>query len=211
MTDGLQILNARYVSSAVRPDQYPVEDRPEIAFLGRSNVGKSSLINSLCRHRGLALVSGRPGKTQTINFFAVNAKIAEVERLEWFLVDLPGYGYAQRAKESRRQWSAFIDTYITKAPRLQLVCQLIDIRHSPMGSDRAAYNWLAGGSRVPVQIVATKADKLSRSEIRQQTELIRRELGCEGRVIPYSAVTGQGRDELLDVIGTILLQLQSRD
>ena len=201
----LHILNAKYLASAVRPDQYPPGEVVEVAFIGRSNVGKSSLINSLCRHRGLALVSGRPGKTQTVNFFSVNAKLEEEQRIEWFLVDLPGYGYAKTAKSNKLQWSKFISQYITESPRLRLVCQLIDIRHDPMESDKEAYQWLSQGP-APVQLIATKADKLNRSQIKKNTDTIARQLGAQGRVIPYSALKGDGRDELLDTISRILLK-----
>lgn len=201
----LHILNAKYLASAVRPDQYPPGEVVEVAFIGRSNVGKSSLINSLCRHRGLALVSGRPGKTQTVNFFSVNAKLEEEQRIEWFLVDLPGYGYAKTAKSNKLQWSKFISQYIMESSRLRLVCQLIDIRHDPMESDKDAYQWLSQGP-APVQLIATKADKLNRSQIKKNTDTIARQLGAQGRVIPYSALKGDGRDELLDTISRILLK-----
>ena len=201
----LHILNAKYLASAVRPDQYPPGEVVEVAFIGRSNVGKSSLINSLCRHRGLALVSGRPGKTQTVNFFSVNAKLEEEQRIEWFLVDLPGYGYAKTAKSNKLLWSKFISQYIMESPRLRLVCQLIDIRHDPMESDKDAYQWLSQGP-APVQLIATKADKLNRSQIKKNTDTIARQLGAQGRVIPYSALKGDGRDELLDTISRILLK-----
>ena len=201
----LHILNAKYLASAVRPDQYPPGEVVEVAFIGRSNVGKSSLINSLCRHRGLALVSGRPGKTQTVNFFSVNAKLEEEQRIEWFLVDLPGYGYAKTAKSNKLQWSKFFSQYIMESPRLRLVCQLIDIRHDPMESDKDAYQWLSQGP-APVQLIATKADKLNRSQIKKNTDTIARQLGAQGRVIPYSALKGDGRDELLDTISRILLK-----
>lgn len=201
----LHILNAKYLASAVRPDQYPSGEMVEVAFIGRSNVGKSSLINSLCRHRGLALVSGRPGKTQTVNFFSVNARLDEEQRIEWFLVDLPGYGYAKTAKSNKLQWSKFISQYIMESPRLRLVCQLIDIRHDPMESDKEAYQWLSQGP-APVQLIATKADKLNRSQIKKNTDTIAKQLGAQGRVIPYSALKGDGRDELLDTISRVLLK-----
>lgn len=205
MKEYLRILNACYTASAVRIDQYPEGDFAEIAFIGRSNVGKSSLINSLCRHRGLALVSGRPGKTQTINFFTVTAKVEEDRRINWFLVDLPGYGYAKRAKESKQHWLKFIDEYINKSERLKLVCLLIDSRHSLMESDRDAYLWLMKG-HAPIQVVATKADKLSRSEVKKNIDNIARDLKPKENIIGYSALSGDGREELLDVIGRILLK-----
>lgn len=205
MKENFRIINACYTASAVRLDQYPEGDFSEIAFIGRSNVGKSSLINSLCRHRGLALVSGQPGKTQTINFFTVTSKVAEDHRISWFLVDLPGYGYAKRAKESKQQWAKFIDEYIQKSNRLKLVCHLIDCRHSLMESDREAYSWLIGRG-VPIQVVATKTDKLSRAEAKKNIDSIAKELKPAADIIAYSALKGDGRNELLDVIGCILLK-----
>ena len=204
-SESFRILNARYTASAVRADQYPEGDFAEIAFIGRSNVGKSSLINSLCRHRGLALVSGRPGKTQTVNFFTVTAKIAEDRRIDWFLVDLPGYGYAKRAKENKSQWSRFIDEYIHKSPRLKLVCQLIDSRHPLMESDKEAYAWLLRG-QAPIQVIATKTDKLSKAEVKKNTDIMKKGLQLEGNIVGYSALKGDGRDELLDVIARILVK-----
>ena len=119
----------QYIASAVKPEQYPEEDLPEIVFIGRSNVGKSSLINSLTRVNNLARVSSSPGKTQTINFIDVGLKIAGVEgRKAFYLVDLPGYGYAKTGKEKRKIWSKFIEEYLLNSPRLKFVCQLIDIR-----------------------------------------------------------------------------------
>lgn len=202
----LNVAWARYTASAVRPDQYPEGDFPEVAFVGRSNVGKSSLINSLCRHGGLARISGTPGKTQTINFYTVAVKFGESERRQFFLVDLPGYGYARTGRAARRQWTKFIDEYLASSPRLKLVCQLIDSRHPPMDSDLAAYRRLAELGR-PVQVVATKADKLSRMAARRSAADIAAGLGARGApVIAYSSAAGTGRDELLDVISHILLQ-----
>ena len=198
MTDGLQILNARYVSSAVRPDQYPVEDRPEIAFLGRSNVGKSSLINSLCRHRGLALVSGRPGKTQTINFFAVNAKIAEVERLEWFLVDLPGYGYAKVSRSEKERWARLMEAYFQdKQGLITLGVLIVDARHKPTADDCTMHNWFCQ-TGCPEIVVANKLDKLRPREIEPALALIRQtlELPESEPLLPFSAEKGTGRQEL---------------
>ncbi|MBQ1808919.1 MAG: YihA family ribosome biogenesis GTP-binding protein, partial [Selenomonas sp.] len=151
------ITQGKYIASAVRKDQYPEEDLPEIVFIGRSNVGKSSLINSLTRVNNLARVSSQPGKTQTINFFEVGIKIAEVEeRKAFYLVDLPGYGYAKTGKENRKIWSKFIEEYFLTSPRLRFVCQLIDIRHEPMASDVDMFNWLVDND-IPVLIIATKA------------------------------------------------------
>ncbi len=201
------VVAARYVASAVRPDQYPPGDFAEVAFVGRSNVGKSSLINSLCRHGGLARTSGTPGKTQTLNFYAVTVKLGEGERREFLLVDLPGYGYARTGRAMRRQWAQFIDEYLAASPRLRLVCQLIDSRHPPMDSDLAAYRRLAELG-LTVQVVATKTDKLSRQAAKKNVAVIRAALAlpAAATVIAYSAPEGTGRDELLDVIDHLLLK-----
>jgi GTP-binding protein len=201
------VVGARYLASAVRADQYPEGDFAEVAFIGRSNVGKSSLINSLCRHGGLARTSATPGKTQTINFYSVALKYSEEERRQFLLVDLPGYGYARTGRATRRQWTKFIDEFLAASPRLRLVCQLIDSRHPPMDSDKDAYRRLAELGR-PVQVVATKTDKLSRQAAKKNVAVIRAGLALpEGAdVIAYSATDGTGRSELLDVISHILLE-----
>ncbi|VBB06257.1 Hypothetical protein LUCI_1476 [Lucifera butyrica] len=200
------IIQAKYLASAVRPDQYPAGDWQEISFIGRSNVGKSSLINSLCRHHGLARVSGTPGKTQTINFYVLTAKLADEKRLDFLLVDLPGYGYARTGQANRRQWSRFIEEYLLYSPRLRLICQLIDIRHHPMDSDIMVHQWLTENN-LPVQIMATKADKLSRSQVKKQSTVIRDVFSqSNSNPIAYSSVQGTGRDELVDAIRKVLLK-----
>ena len=131
MKEKVIITQGKYIASAVRADQYPETKMKEIVFMGRSNVGKSSLINSLTRVRGLARVSRQPGKTQTINFYELGAKIEGIEdRRDFYLVDLPGYGYAKTGKENRKRWAKFIDEYLVKSPQLQFVCQLVDSRHA---------------------------------------------------------------------------------
>lgn len=210
-SDGLagkiDVINAKYTASAVRQDQYPVGDMGEIAFIGRSNVGKSSLINSLTRHGGLARTSGSPGKTQTLNYYTVTLKYDETGRQDFFLVDLPGYGYAKRGKESRRQWSKFIDEYFIKSNRLKLICQLIDVRHPPMDSDIEAFHQLMELG-LPVQIIATKADKVSRMLMGKHIEIIRSGLGISPsqKPIAYSVPKVVGRSALLDVIHQTLLK-----
>ncbi len=131
--------------------------------------------------------------------------IAENRRIDWFLVDLPGYGYAKRAKENKSQWSRFIDEYIHKSPRLKLVCQLIDSRHPLMESDKEAYAWLLRG-QAPIQVIATKTDKLSKAEVKKNTDIMKKGLQLEGNIVGYSALKGDGRDELLDVIARILVK-----
>lgn len=202
----INITSGQYIASAVRINQYPEGELHEIAFMGRSNVGKSSLINSLCRRNALARTSGSPGKTQTLNFYRLMAKMSEEERHEFFLVDLPGYGYARTGRSNRQQWAKFIEEYLLESPRLQLACQLIDIRHDPMESDINTYRWLIEND-VPVQVVATKADKLTRMNIQKNVNAIRKGLGMKGdHIIAYSSENGLGRNELLDVIGQILLK-----
>ena len=200
----LDIIQAQYVASAVRRDQFPEEALPEVAFIGRSNVGKSSLINSVCRHRGLARTSGTPGKTQTINFFKVLMREGE-ERLPFHLVDLPGYGYAKTGQEKRKIWSRFIADYFTQSPYLRLVCLLDDIRHAPMPSDIEMFRRLADKG-LPLQLILTKADKISKNQVASAVANARKSLQTQGiaEVMAYSAQNGQGRQELLDLIKLIL-------
>lgn len=200
----LDIIQAQYVASAVRRDQFPEEALPEVAFIGRSNVGKSSLINSLCRHRGLARTSGTPGKTQTINFFKVMMREGE-ERLPFHLVDLPGYGYAKTGQANRKVWSRFIEDYFKQSPYLRLVCLLVDIRHAPMPSDVEMFRRLADKG-LPLQLILTKADKISKNQVASAVANARKSLQTQGiaEVMAYSAQNGQGRQELLDLIKLIL-------
>ena len=205
---GPRIIASKYVASAVRPDQYPEGDTVEVAFLGRSNVGKSSLINSLCNHRGLALVSGQPGKTKTINFFTITSKedISETEerRYEWFLVDLPGYGYAKTDKSNRNIWSSFIADYILQSERLMLLCLLVDGRHPELPIDQEAFNWLREAG-VPLQIVVTKVDKLNSKERQQNMRFIKENFPCEAPAIPYSSLNHTGRELLLQRINQVIV------
>ncbi|HJF85547.1 MAG TPA: ribosome biogenesis GTP-binding protein YihA/YsxC [Megamonas hypermegale] len=203
--DKINIIRAKYTASAVKKAQYPAERLKEIAFIGRSNVGKSSLINSLTRVHNLARVSGQPGKTQTINFFELTARIIETGEDKLFhLVDLPGYGYAKTAQTNRKQWAKFIEEYFLNSEHLQFVCQLIDIRHAPMKSDIEMFNWLVKNN-VPVLIIATKADKISRGAVAKQVAQIKKMLGVkEIDILPYSSVKNAGRSELLEVIYQML-------
>lgn len=205
--DRVIITQGSYVASAVNKEQYPQNDLPEIVFMGRSNVGKSSLINSLTRVNNLARVSSQPGKTQTINFFEVGVKIAEAdERKAFYLVDLPGYGYAKTGKERRKIWSKFIEEYLLNSVRLQFVCQLIDIRHEPMASDVEMFQWLIKNN-IPVLVIATKADKIGKNARNKNIAAIKRNLGIqEISVLPYSSLKNEGRSDLLDVIGDSLLE-----
>lgn len=200
------ITQGRYVASAVRKDQYPEKELTEIVFIGRSNVGKSSLINSLTRVKNLARVSSQPGKTQTINFYEVGLKVEGGERQEFYLVDLPGYGYARTGKESRKLWAKFIEEYLLHSPRLSFVCQLIDIRHEPMASDVEMFQWLVKNG-LPVLLIATKSDKVGKSQQQKQIAAIKRAVGVpEVSVLPYSSLKNEGRSFLLDVIADALVE-----
>ena len=207
MKEKVIITQGKYIASAVRADQYPENKMKEIVFMGRSNVGKSSLINSLTRVRGLARVSRQPGKTQTINFYELGAKIEEIEdRQDFYLVDLPGYGYAKTGKENRKRWAKFIDEYLVKSPQLQFVCQLVDSRHEPMPADIDMVRWLVEHD-LPVLVIATKADKLSKSALAKNIALIKTRFGVTDMdVLPYSSLKNEGRSELLDVIASALVQ-----
>ena len=202
------IIRSKYVASAVRADQYPPTRMIEAAFIGRSNVGKSSLINSLCRRNGLARVSATPGKTQTSNFYELEAKRTDEgldERAKFYLVDLPGYGFAKTNRNNKEQWSGFISKYLSGSDNLGLVCQLIDIRHKPMESDLECYQWLKDcGLRV--QIVLTKSDKLSKNAAMSQKALFKREMGLsEDDIITYTSSQHTNRGELINRIMAALV------
>lgn len=205
------LIKAKYSASAVRPDQYPAPYLDEVAFIGRSNVGKSSLINSLTRRNGLARVSGSPGKTQTINFYEIEGKrILEAadQRKQFYIVDLPGYGFARTSKENKDQWSGFIRKYLSGSEHLRLVCQLIDIRHKPLDSDIDCYHWLMGCG-VPVQLILTKSDKVSKNVAASQKALFKRELGLDDeRIMTYTSSQHTARGEL---ITRIMEYMQSSD
>ena len=207
MSEPVVITKAAYLASAVRRDQYPEEQRPAVAFIGRSNVGKSSLINSLTRIRQLAHISGKPGKTQTINFYELLMRIdGGEERHPVHLVDLPGYGYAKAARESRKTWAKFIEEYFLHAENLHFVALLLDIRHAPMTSDCKMFDWLVAHD-IPVLVIATKADKLGRTARQKQLSLMRRTLGVPDlSILPYSVPKNEGRTELLDVMKEYLLE-----
>ena len=205
MEEKVVITQGKYLASAVKREQYPEVQRKEFVFIGRSNVGKSSLINSLTMVHQLARVSSQPGKTQTINFYEIGAKLGDnPERKDFYLVDLPGYGYAKTGAKRRKIWSQFINEYLLSSETLQFVCQLIDIRHEPMASDIEMFRWLVE-HKLPVLVVATKADKVSRNGVAKSIVQIKNALGVpELDVLPYSSVKNTGREELLQVIGESL-------
>ena len=204
------VTSSEYVISAVNPAQYSQMKLPEIVFIGRSNVGKSSLINSLTKRKNLARVSQTPGKTQTINFYKVKLKInsdkeSEIEYREFYLVDLPGYGYAKTSKSNRKLWAHFIEQYLQTSEQIRFVCQLIDIRHEPMESDLQMFQWLVENN-LPVLIAATKSDKISKNAQTKQVASIKKALNIdELSVLPYSSIKNEGRSELLDTIADSLI------
>ena len=167
----------------------PENDLPEFAFAGKSNVGKSSLINALMNRKSLARTSSQPGKTQTINFYRINQ--------DMYYVDLPGYGYAKVSVEVKAKWGKMIERSLTTSKALKCVFLLIDIRHEPSANDRLMYDWIVSNGYHPV-IIATKLDKIKRSQTAKQVKLIRDTLGMEkeGVIIPFSAETKQGREEI---------------
>ena len=166
---------------------------PEFAFAGKSNVGKSSLINGLLNRRALARTSSQPGKTQTINFYNVNDDL--------YFVDLPGYGYAKVSVEVKAKWGKMIERYLKKSKMLKCIFLLIDIRHDPSANDKLMYDWIVSNGYKPV-IIATKLDKLKRSQIQKHVKMVREGLGLakEDILIPFSAETKQGRDEIWALI-----------
>lgn len=189
------IIKAVYATTAVRRDQYPEGSVPEVAFLGRSNVGKSSLINSLCNHRGLARVSGAPGKTQTINYFSAALRRRDEaegeQRLPFYLVDLPGYGFAKTGGKNRDMWSAFIGEYVTQSPNLCVLCLLVDLRHPGLAIDQQAYDWLSSAG-VPLQIVGTKADKLKANEKNRNLAQLNKLFPSDRPALAYSSLKRDG-------------------
>lgn len=173
----------------------PDNELPEIAFAGKSNVGKSSLINGLLNRKSLARTSSSPGKTQTINFYNINKSL--------YFVDLPGYGYAKVSQEIRNKWGKMIERYLHKSNQLKLVFLLVDIRHDPGENDVTMYNWIVENGFEPV-IIATKLDKIKRSQLLKNLKAIRVKLGMstEDTIIPFSSVTKQGVDEIWELINS---------
>ncbi|MBE5946507.1 MAG: YihA family ribosome biogenesis GTP-binding protein [Lachnospiraceae bacterium] len=171
----------------------PENELPEIAFAGKSNVGKSSLINGLLNRKALARTSSSPGKTQTINFYNINNAL--------YFVDLPGYGYAKVSQEIRNKWGKMIEKYLHTSNQLKTVFLLIDIRHAPGENDVTMYDWIVANGYTPV-IIATKLDKIKRSQKDKNIKIIREKLGVtkETKIIPFSAVSKQGKEEIWDLI-----------
>ncbi|MCR5802076.1 MAG: ribosome biogenesis GTP-binding protein YihA/YsxC [Lachnospiraceae bacterium] len=175
----------------------PENHLPEVAFAGRSNVGKSSLINALLNRKNLARTSSAPGKTQTINFYNINKEI--------YFVDLPGYGYASTSKETRAKWGKMIERYLTKSEVLKDIFLLVDIRHKPSNDDVMMYEWVVSMGFHPI-VIATKLDKLKRSQVAGALKVVRETLGMEkdAVLIPFSAETRQGKEEIYGIIESVI-------
>ena len=193
----MRIIKSDLDTVAVKPSQYPPDTMPEIAFAGRSNVGKSSLLNLLTGRKKLARVSGSPGKTRTINFYLINDAFR--------IVDLPGYGYAKVSKSTTENWGEMMETYFQNRTGLRKVVQRVDIRHKPSAQDVQMYGYLRHYGLDGI-VVATKADKVSRNEMQKNLSVIRKtlELSKEDRVIPVSALKKTGCEELLALIENLL-------
>ncbi len=177
----------------------PKNDKMEIAFAGKSNVGKSSLINALMNRKAYARTSSAPGKTQTINFYNINDAL--------YYVDLPGYGYAKVSKTEKQKWGVMIEKYLRTSKQLRCVFLLIDIRHEPSQNDCEMYDWIVYNGYTPV-IIATKLDKLKRSQVQKNVKVIKEKLGLSGDsiIIPFSAETKQGREEIWSFIEDLMEQ-----
>lgn len=182
----------------------PQNEMPEIAFAGKSNVGKSSLINALMNRKSLARTSSQPGKTQTINFYNINDEL--------YFVDLPGYGYAKVSRQEKEKWGKMIERYLHQSKVLKAVFLLIDIRHDPSANDKTMYEWILANGFHPI-IIATKADKINRSQLQKQIKAVKQGIGVEKDtiVIPFSAQTKQGRDEIYEVIDRLMTQPEGEE
>jgi len=185
--------NVRFVITAVKQEQYPKSDLMEVAFVGRSNLGKSTLLNYMANRKSIARISSTPGKTREINFYNIEEKL--------HFVDLPGYGYAKVSKEKKSTWSEVIETYLTTREQLKLLVMIIDIRHDPTNDDMLMFDWILAKGFNYV-IVATKADKIKRSQINIRLNELKKDFNIEKEnvLIPFSSVLKLGRDELWEII-----------
>lgn len=179
----------------------PQNELPEIAFAGKSNVGKSSLINALMNRKSLARTSSQPGKTQTINFYNINDAL--------YFVDLPGYGYAKVSQQEKEKWGRMIERYLHQSNVLKAVFLLIDIRHDPSANDKTMYEWILANGFHPI-IIATKADKINRSQLQKQIKAVRTGLhaGAQTKIFPFSALSKQGREEIWDYIDALIQETE---
>lgn len=193
----MEVNNASLAAVGVKLEQYPTDGKPEIAFAGKSNVGKSSLINGLLNRKALARTSSSPGKTRTINFY-------DVENTLYF-VDLPGYGYAKAPKTEIQKWGKMIEDYLYKRETLKSIVLLIDIRHEPGTNDKMMYEWLKHYD-YDIIIIATKADKIKRSQLQKHVAMIRKGLNmsADEKIIPFSSMTKQGKEEIWSVFDELV-------
>lgn len=195
------IKSTEFIKSAAKPAHYPPADFPEIAFAGRSNVGKSSLINVLVNRKNLVRTSSTPGRTQLINFFAVNGQFS--------LVDLPGYGYARVPLAVKKEWGPMMETYLSTRPNLRGVVLIFDIRRTPVAQDRQMIDWLRSYD-IPPLLVVTKCDKVSRNERARQAAVIADSLGVErGELTFFATITREGKDEIWTRIERVLFPEQA--
>lgn len=187
----MRIKQSEFITSAVKREQYPIDNRVEVAFVGRSNVGKSSIINSLTNRKKLAKVSQTPGKTRLVNFFLINN--------DFYLVDLPGYGYAKVSKAEKDSWGKTIELYLTGREQLKRVVLLVDSRHKPTDDDIMMIEWFKHFG-YDVVVIGTKSDKLTRNELKKNEKVIRDtlKLGVEDKLYFFSSLNKDGRDELID-------------
>lgn len=193
----MEFIDAKFLTAAVKYEQYPSADIPEIALVGRSNVGKSSLINCLTNRKNLARTSSSPGKTATINFYDIGGKFR--------IVDLPGYGYAKVSRQEKEKWSGMIENYLSKRENLVQVIQLVDARHKPTADDKVMFDWISSYNFEPL-VVATKLDKLKKSQIEGNLTAIYEDLNLneDSVLIPFSAESREGREDVLNLIEYIL-------
>lgn len=199
----MNINKAYYVKSVVDPDDFSKDDMPQVVLVGKSNVGKSSFINCLANNRKLAHISGRPGKTRTINFYNVDNS--------FYIVDLPGYGYAKVSKKEQLSWGTMIDNFLYENANIAAMIHILDIRHAPTALDIQMGEWLHFHN-LPLIGAATKADKIGKTRWNPQVEMIRRKLGWSQFVpiIPFSSVTRQGRKDALELIDIYLSNYHSQ-
>lgn len=193
----MKVTTAEFVISAVKQEQYPKLNVPEIALAGRSNVGKSSFINKMINRKNLARTSQKPGKTQTLNFYLIND--------QFFFVDVPGYGYAKVSKAEREQWGRMIESYFLNRQLLRGALLIVDIRHKPTNDDISMYDWFHY-YEIPVVVIATKADKISKSKRDKQLKMIRTTLNLEKNapLIAFSSETGEGKEKAWEAVKSLL-------
>ena len=195
----MEFIDIKLLTTAVKYEQYPDESLPEIALVGRSNVGKSSLINCLANRKNIARTSSTPGKTATINFYEIAGK--------YRIVDLPGYGYAKVSKVEKEKWATMIEGYLARRSNLVQVIQLVDARHKPTADDKMMFDWIKSYNYEPL-VVATKLDKLKKSQIEGNLTAIYEEfeLGDDSVLIPFSSETREGREQVVELIDYVLAE-----